>query len=462
MDVDLVNALLALDSKVLGERIKAARAAKGLTQPDLGGSDASVAYVSRIEKGERRPGPELVDLFAQRLGVNVEQLVLGEIPDHVRALELQIDLAELELGGGQADVSHERVLAVLADVSLDRIPGGRLRARYVCAAAAEALGLPEATDEFASIVAEAEPGPIALKAAVALSRVSRERGALDEAVSAAERGLDIARKASLIDTEQAVRLTVTLAAAHYERGDIDTAAAACEEAIERADRLDAPGARAAAYWNTSVIEAEAGNIERALHLAKKALNLLETAEGTLDLARLRTQLSAIMLRVDPPDIDDARRQLEQASKELEWSGASPADRARTDIVRARLLFVSGALVEAHELAQEAVGRVGPELPLARGAGLSLLGQIAWSLGDDDGARQAYRSAIAVLTGFGNDREAAQLWFEVGALADEAGLHDEARDAYKRAAASSGLAVRNPIVRGARPVPAKASGAGSSS
>jgi hypothetical protein len=46
-----------------------------------------------------------------------------------------------------------------------------------------------------------------------------------------------------------------------------------------------------------------------------------------------------------------------------------------------------------------------------------------------------------MTGLGADREAAMYWFDLATLADEAGLPDEARDAYRRAAASAGLSPR---------------------
>ena len=73
--------------------------------------------------------------------------------------------------------------------------------------------------------------------------------------------------------------------------------------------------------------------------------------------------------------------------------------------------------------------------------LVLLGQIDWADGDYDEAREWYRRAITVLTGVGADHGAAQLWFELAAAADEAGLVEEARDAYRRAAVSSGMRSR---------------------
>ena len=84
---------------------------------------------------------------------------------------------------------------------------------------------------------------------------------------------------------------------------------------------------------------------------------------------------------------------------------------------------------------------GADLPLIAVEALVLLGQLDWSAGAYDESREWYRRGITVLTGVGADNEAAQLWFELGDAANEAGLVDEARDAYRRAAVSSGMRTR---------------------
>ena len=52
----------------------------------------------------------------------------------------------------------------------------------------------------------------------------------------------------------------------------------------------------------------------------------------------------------------------------------------------------------------------------------------------------------VLTGVGSDRNAAQLWFELAGLLEGVGELDAARDAYRSAAASTGLRDRSLAVR----------------
>jgi Flp pilus assembly protein TadD len=72
--------------------------------------------------------------------------------------------------------------------------------------------------------------------------------------------------------------------------------------------------------------------------------------------------------------------------------------------------------------------------------LAVLGQVAAGGGDQRLAREHYRNAVARLTAVGADRTAAQLWLELGALLDEAGDAEAARDAYLSAAVSTGLQI----------------------
>ena len=420
MAPELAHALTALDPVELGARIKAARVAAGLTQPSLAGADASVAFLSRIESGQRRPSAELLEALADRLGVNVDYLVLGDGWEDARRLELQLDHAELSLAGGEASNSLQLARDVLNQSGLESVAGGPVRARYVEAAALDALGDPSATTAFQKLLVDGHESAIRLKAATALCRIWREHGQLDRAISVAQSELDHV-PAEALGSEEGIRLSVTLAAALFVAGRADEAAELCDRAIAESE------------------------LAEALPLAKRALHLLENTERVRDVGRLRTQLSAIMLRSDPPRLEDAQEQLRLADSELDWSEANPADKARHDLVNAQALLMDGDTERAHERAMTVLAATSGELPLISVDALTVLGQISWTTGDRDAARDWYRRAITTLTGFGADREAAQTWFEIGTLAAQAGLVAESADAFRRAAASTGLRARLPVI-----------------
>ncbi len=444
MSPELAHQLTAVDPAVLGVRIKAARVAAGLTQPELAGTDASVAYVSRIESGQRRPSTELLRSLATKLGVTLDYLILGVGWDDTQRLELMLDHAELALVGGEGARALARVREVLGSPGLDAIPGGHVRARYLEAAALDTLGEVGASRAFQLILQNQPDHAIRLKAATALSRIWREQGQLDRAIACAQEQLNVLPPDAL-GTEEGVRLSVTLAAALSMAGRVAEAVELCDEAIAEAERLSLPVARASAYWNASLFRYESGEMPEALILAKRALHLLEDTERVRDLGRLRTLLSMIMLKSDPPRVEDAKHQLKIADVELDWSSAAPADRAWHDFTKAQALYLEGAVDEARVAAVAVVEGTQADLPIISVNALTLLGQIAWSIGEREDAQQWYRRAIAVLTGVGADREAAQVWFEIGTLASQAGLVAESADAFRRAAVSTGLNARLPVI-----------------
>jgi transcriptional regulator with XRE-family HTH domain len=444
MSPELAHQLTAMDPAVLGGRIKAARLAAGLTQPALAGPDASVAYLSRIESGQRRPSSDLVQTLATKLGVTLEYLVYGEGWEDAGRLELQLDHAELSLAGGEGRTALDLARQALGSAGLDAVPGGALRARYVEAAALDALGDSAAVPALQGLLNDAPDSTIRLKSATALCRIWREGGQLERAIAVAQTQLSTLSSDQLA-TEEGIRLSVTLAAALFMAGRTVEAAELCDQAISESERLSSPIARASAYWNASAIRAESGHLSEALPLAKRALHLLENTERVRDIGRLRIQLGSIMLRTDPPRLEDAKEQLRLAGLELDWSEASPADRARNGLVSAHALLMDGEMELARERALGVLTESGDTLPLLSVEALILLGQISWATGERDGAQGWYRQAITMLTGVGADREAAQVWFEIGTLTAQAGLVAESADAFRRAAASAGLSSRLPVL-----------------
>ena len=63
------------------------------------------------------------------------------------------------------------------------------------------------------------------------------------------------------------------------------------------------------------------------------------------------------------------------------------------------------------------------------------------------AADHYRDAVGVLSAIGSDRQAAECWFELGVMLDELGLESEAHDAYRSAAASTGLVSLHGVAHG---------------
>ncbi|HET6666290.1 MAG TPA: hypothetical protein VFG98_03305, partial [Intrasporangium sp.] len=207
---------------------------------------------------------------------------------------------------------------------------------------------------------------------------------------------------------------------------------------------------ASAYWNASVMESERGAIRDAVPLAERALALLGEGQDARNLARLRTQLGSMQLRLDPPRVAEAQQQLEQAGRELEWSSAGQVDVAWNDVELARAFLLAGDSSQARALSRQVHDSVSVQAPLVAAEAKALEGQAAAAEDDLDAAARAYQEAVHTLTGIGADRSAAQLWFDLAGLLEEVDQLDAARDAYRSAAASSGLQVAPRPVRSTTP------------
>ena len=259
-----------------------------------------------------------------------------------------------------------------------------------------------------------------IKAGIALSRIHRETGDLGRAITCGEEVLSQLRTAGLDASDEAVQLSVTVAAAYFERGDTAHAVRLCSKAISQAETLESPRARASAYWNASVMQANRGDIAAAVPLAERALALLSEGQDARNLARLRTEVGRLQLELDPPAVDEARENLTQAASEMEWSSASPTDRAWTLLGLARAAYLSGELEQARDLIGEVEVTSGGHAPLAEAEALTLAGRTCAAEGRMEQAADYYQQAVLRLSAIGADKAAAQSWFDLAALLESVG------------------------------------------
>ncbi len=443
MDARQVDQLRNIDPAVLGARVRAARIAAGLTQKELGGDDVTVSYVSRIESGTRRPEPRVLTALVGRLGQTVDDVLTGSPGPEAEALRVDVDFAELSLELGDAKEAAARLDEILADEAVHGTREG-LRARMLRARAYEVTGdLDGAIIALESLLAD-DAGEQGVACGIALSRCYRETGDLTRAIQTGEAMLTRLNDSGLTVGDEVVQLTVTVAAAYFERGDTHHAVRMCRRATDAADRFGSARAKASAYWNASVMEERRGAVAAAVPLAERALALLSEGNDARNLGRLRTQLGIMQLQLDPPDTEEAERNLEAAAAEMASSSASEVDVMRNRLARARSRFLAGDLAEAETRVAEVLSSRAEQMPLNEAESHALRGQIAAARGDLGGARSAFLAAVRVMSAIGADRGAGQLWLDLGALLESVGELDAAREAYRSAAVSTGLSVPSTV------------------
>lgn len=443
MDAELVALSRTVDPARLGERVRDARTRLGITQGQLAGDEMSTAYVSRIESGQRRPDPVLLDALATRLGVGVDTLLMGTTRDEQSDLQLELDWAQLSVKTGDAAGALQRVDDVLSRVSGLGLEAIQRLALQTKALALESVGrLDDAILLLEDLVDSSSADATWLNDVIALSRCYRVSGDLTRAVDTGERARALLEGLGLHGTPEATTLTLSLTAAYFERGEIGHAVRLCRRAIEQAEKLDSPSAKGNAYWNASIMESRSGRATAAVTLATKALAYIEVGDDQRRMGILRNELGTYQLQTERPDLAEVLATLHRAASELTFSDASPSFISFNLISQARAYFMMGDTGAARDGLARAREAVGDSAPLVAADTWVLLGQIEMAEGHVDGAHEAYRQAVLLLSAVGADKSAAQLWFELGEILEHAGDSAGALQAFRSAGAATGLSSVN--------------------
>jgi tetratricopeptide (TPR) repeat protein len=373
----------------------------------------------------------------------VAELLTGPVAGDPQEARLAVDFVALSLELGDAADALSQAERLLADPDVPATFHERLQ--FLRGRALEALGrLEDAVEAYDELLAASPSGEFSLACGMALSRCYREWGDLGRAISVGESLLASVAERGLSAGDEAVQLTVTVAAAYHERGDVNYATRLCREAIAVADQSGSPRGRASAYWNAAIVESEAGSVGTAVALASQALALLGEKGDARNLARLRSQLGMMQLQLDPPELGDAVMNLSAAASEMSLSDAGHIDRLRNDLALAQAALMSGDVSRAQDLAAAIFEQAPSDAPLLAADALTLTGQAAAARGDMAAAGELFKRAVHLMTGVGADREAAQLWYELATLLESVGEEQAARDAYRSAAASAGLRLRQQV------------------
>jgi tetratricopeptide (TPR) repeat protein len=447
MNAELNDALRQVDLDSFGKRIRELRVSLGLTQSVLAADDVTIGYISRIEAGQRRPDARLVELFAERLSSTTEYLVTGVPSQLVDEVRLGLNYVELALETGEANDAQSYLAGIEDKLADPRLPDHwRHEAGYLRGRLHEALGNNAAAITEVEAVAFLEPlHPRSPAALIALSRCLREDGQLVLATETAARGLEALTASGLAGSDEAIQLSVTMAAAYFERGDTPYAIHLASQAIAAAEAVGSPLARASAYWNASTFEAQGGSLDAAIIMASRALALLSEQKDARNLARLRAQLGSMLSRVASPDLREAIKMLKRGRRELLATSAGPTSVARCDASLARAYVLDGQLDEARTLATSVLDMTADISVTSRASAHCVLGQADAADGDRASAKKHYREAVNLLTGIGADRRAAETWMELGGLFEVVGDFASASNAYRSAAAATGLALPSTLV-----------------
>ena len=415
----------------LGPRLRALRQERGLSQGELAGDLVSASDLELIESGRLSPELAVLDGLAGRLDCSPEYLETGTSDEVVSEQRRQLEFAEIAYANGAVQQSCDCFREVYVEAA------GRVRheAALGLARTEEDRGNLRAAREYLTgLLAAARAGeggtpglPVLLMHQCRLYRLD---GDLARSIEVGEAGLAEIRELGLDVTEDGIRLAATLVSSYWSTDDMPAAEQLAGQVIDRADRLGSRAAQGSAYWNACMVAEASGNLDQAITLARRALALLGESGSELSLAGLRVTCGWLLLRRDPPDIEEAEDLLERAHETLADLGATE-ELGSCETELARIAMLRGDFELAIETAEQAMSRcseAGAELEYAgviSGVAMILTGRV------DEGFATAAAAAIR-LAEMGSRQDAARAWREVAEAMARQGRTESALTALRQA------------------------------
>jgi tetratricopeptide (TPR) repeat protein len=402
------------------ERFKDLREKAGLTGTALAKPRYSVSYISQIEAGRRKPSPEALSFFADRLGVSIDYLATG-IPEGIEArLLFELEDIRLQLAESRADDA----LAALSDLLTEAEQYGLRRLWAVATAvlgdalrgrgrSRDAIDAYERALEEDGLLPSREAG----MAVGGLARAYRAAGDLTYAAEVVEAFLG-RRGRGPLDPSVATDLQSVLVSIYFERGDFIRAERAARRALASADADTPTRVRAVAYWHAGRVLAETRQFDEAMQLVTRARVLMEEVDDRRRVARLHNAFAFLCLEVEPPRIEEARSHLDVAERLLTDS-AAPGDLALVLTERSRLALLEENPEEALEQAERALPDAAAdeaELALC----LFMKGRALGMMDRRGEARRSLEEAAALYERLGSRPKQAACWRELGELDLSAG------------------------------------------
>ncbi|MEU5910532.1 helix-turn-helix domain-containing protein [Micromonospora sp. NPDC047527] len=330
-----------MDQPQFGQRLRALRLGRGLSQAALAGDYISTGYLSRLESGARQPTPRVVAYLAERLGVE-EAAFLSQ----ARSATLAIVLASVT-SGVQPD-SAERVAEALR-LDDGRAPELRWQALWLLAGLRSDEGAHEAAyallTELLALAEELDVPELLVRTCTRMSRCLRVLGDIMRAREYAERAVKLSTALALPDRTAALHVLIPTEA---EAGRLS-------EARRHADLLcalteGAPGtAYVEALWASATVSMRQGDYRASQEMLEQALRLLDSHEDLKLWMRLRLAAASLYLQSTPAQVAAARARLEEVAPVLRMIGSELHQQEMLSL-QAHLAFEEGRFAEAQELA----------------------------------------------------------------------------------------------------------------
>lgn len=411
-------------AKRIGDRLRAARVQRGLSQREVAGERYTSQYVSSLERGAVKPSMAALNYLAERLQLSARDL-LDQPSEPWKRVEADVKLAAGDVPEA-ADLYRELLDA--PDGSSGRAEALRGMAEALCRMNRAAEAISPAAEAAELFEREGRPVDAAL-ATYWLASAQYQTDNVNEARALLDSLLDRVRGGLQIESGFKIRLLTSLASVASWSGDYRAALGYLEEGRGLAEELD-PRAQAAYFYSLAVNYKHAGDLEGAVQAGMRSLALYDGGNARLEVAALHNHLALTHLRLT--NLRRAREFAQQAAGEAADLGD---DRALAGILdtQAQVALAEGHAAEALELADRArsLGHASSSPHAVLGGWLTRARALA-AQGDTRAAVKAFEAAATLVHDEGQPSRRREVLAEFADYLTQIGRSKQALAVYREA------------------------------
>lgn len=420
----------------LGQRLRQARVARGLTQSELADSRFSKQYVSQLERDRLRPSDETLKWLALRLEIDASYLATGVDGRQRKRLESAIARAEAAVEshdyaaaiGLLAEVKGSVAPEAAADLEL-RMLLAESWARMYIGEMREALPLLGRARELVedTVFSDVDRAEVLFRLGCCRYRLT----SVSTALALFTEALELAEGSGIPCDRLRSRIFGWRSRCYRRQRDWEAAREDVERALELAEALDDPRATADAYFLGALVAERRGQWVAARAYAEKAKALYEQIEDRANTGKLLTTLGGLTFLLGKPDESIP---LFKRAFAVALEVGSDADAAQAVSSLAQVHLRTGQVELAEEQARHALELLADRVDFIDEIGNAqlVLGRSLLEQGRLDEAAEKFRAAEASFDQLSSASHRAAAWTAQAELAVERGDKEGAIRLYQRA------------------------------
>ncbi len=423
----------------LGQRIRKARQAAGLTQEALGTPDLTKGFISLLEHDRAKPSVATLERLAARLGQPIAYFLDGAGAASEKLLTVLASRGRGELSRRQYEAARTAFAELHMLAASARSQAMQRQARVGLGEALLGLRrLEEARGYLEDALRDGRAAGDALvecRALHGLATVAHRQGRFPQAMTLYKEALGVLPRLGGAEPQLAGEIHLYLGTVLGRMGRVDEAIEAYTSARALFEGAERPERVGEALMGLGNVLSTSGDFEQAVGLYERARALFEQYEDLQSTSYVRNSLGIVLLQTGRPREALEHFQVSLAIKQRLGDGVGEC---RTLTELARCHFICGERRLAEEVADRAIARsLEVHLPDEEARARIVLGLLAAEREDVKSAVAALQEAAAQCRRSSMMPELVTIYHELARLAgrqghyrEAAGLHEQAFEALR--------------------------------